>query len=184
MRYAGADNFTGRPVPGYAVADCWLREEAARALARVAVKAGRLALSLVVFDGYRPQQATDSFVRWVGDPADEIKKEAYYPTIDKGRLFADGYIGKKSFHSTGFAVDLGLRRQDGRGLDFGTPFDLFDPRSATAHPAIGEEAAANRLLLVELMAAEGFENYPREWWHFRLRGFDDAPAYDLPILRL
>ena len=33
IRYAGSDNFTGRPVPGYAAAECWLRKEAALALA-------------------------------------------------------------------------------------------------------------------------------------------------------
>ena len=35
IRYATASNFTGRPVPGYGAAQCWLRREAAEALARV-----------------------------------------------------------------------------------------------------------------------------------------------------
>jgi len=181
MRYADTHNFTGRPVPGYAAADCWLREEAAQALARVATKADGEGLALVVYDGYRPQRATDAFVRWAADAADKIAKAAYYPDIDKARLVAEGYIGVKSFHSTGLAVDVGLQSKDGRALDFGTPFDLFDPRSATAHPAVGTDARINRLRLVQLMSTEGFENYPREWWHFWLPGFAGAPAYDLPI---
>jgi D-alanyl-D-alanine dipeptidase len=181
MRYAGAGNFTARPVPGYAAADCWLREEAAQALARVAAKAGGQGLALVVYDGYRPQRASDAFVEWAADAANEIAKAAYYPAIDKARLVAEGYIGTGSFHSTGLAVDAGMQSSDGSALDFGTPFDLFDPRSATAHPTIVGDARINRLRLVELMAAEGFENYPREWWHFWLPGFAGAPAYDLPI---
>ena len=36
MRYAGFDNFTGRPLPGYDAAECVLRRDVAQALARVA----------------------------------------------------------------------------------------------------------------------------------------------------
>lgn len=184
MRYAGDHNFTGRSVPGYEAADCWLHKAAALALARVAVKAEGQDLVLVVYEGYRPQRATDAFVIWAADPADEITKAAYYPNIDKSRLFAEGYIGPKSYHSTGLAVDVGLARRDGTALDFGTHFDLFDLRSATAHPALDDAARVNRARLVSLMDAENFENYPREWWHFRLRGFPGAATYDLPIRRL
>src|SRR5665647_1092931 len=35
-------------------------------------------------------------------------------------------------HSTGTTVDLGLANADESVLDFGSPFDLFDPKSATA----------------------------------------------------
>src|SRR5512143_207068 len=35
MRYAGANNFTGRPLPGYDAAECVLKREAAEALGRV-----------------------------------------------------------------------------------------------------------------------------------------------------
>jgi D-alanyl-D-alanine dipeptidase len=181
--YASPDNFTGRPVPGYEAADCWLREEAAHALARVAARAEEQGVHLVVYDGYRPQRAVDAFVKWADDPTDELAKAAYYPDTDKSRLIAEGYIGLSSFHSTGLAVDVGLLARDKAALDFGTPFDFFGPRSATAHPAIGDGARINRLRLLGLMEAESFENYPREWWHFRLCGFAPAPAYDLAICR-
>ncbi len=35
MRYAGANNFTGKPVPGYEADRCYLLEPVAQALARV-----------------------------------------------------------------------------------------------------------------------------------------------------
>jgi D-alanyl-D-alanine dipeptidase len=35
IRYAGTDNFTGRPLPGYAAAECLLLRDVAEALSRV-----------------------------------------------------------------------------------------------------------------------------------------------------
>ena len=69
IRYAGSDNFTGRPVPGYAAAECWLRKEAALALAAVQTDALKQGLKLVVYDCYRPQRATNAFVKWANDDA-------------------------------------------------------------------------------------------------------------------
>jgi D-alanyl-D-alanine dipeptidase len=81
MRYAGSENFLGRPVPGYWAAQCWLRREAAEALAAVAKDAETAGLSLVVYDGYRPQRATRAFIAWAADPSDQAQKGAYYPSI-------------------------------------------------------------------------------------------------------
>ena len=183
LRYAGSNNFTGRPVPGYEAADCWARRETAEALARVARDAALKGLRITAFDCYRPQRATDAFVRWANDPADQIAKAAFYPHIDKTQLFARGYIGRRSSHSAGVAVDVGLLHEDGSALDFGSGFDLFDPRSATASPLARGEARRNRDLLKALMEAHGFANYPREWWHYTFRGVVDPVYYDIPITR-
>jgi D-alanyl-D-alanine dipeptidase len=184
VRYAGHDNFMGRPAPGYEAADCWLRREAAEALARVQADAGKQGLGLIVWDCYRPQRATDAFVRWASDAADQAMKPRFYPAIDKAKLFQEGYIGRRSGHSTGLAVDLGLVGADGALLDFGSGFDLFDPRSWTASHAVGAPARANRERLKHLMETRGFANYPREWWHYSLPAGDgQAPAYDVPITR-
>ena len=110
------------------------------------------------------------------DPKDQARKGAFYPDIDKSQLFALGYIARKSGHSTGLAVDLALD-----GLDFGTPFDFFDPRSNTANPTIPPEAAENRRALIEAMTRRGFENLPGEWWHFSIKARRDAPALDAEI---
>jgi zinc D-Ala-D-Ala dipeptidase len=176
MRYAGAENFTGRPVAGYGAPQCWLRREAAAALAAAADATAREGLELVVYDCYRPPSATRAFVQWAQDPADQRMKGAYYPQIDKRALFALGYIAKSSTHSRGIAVDIGFK-----GKDFGTPFDRFDPRSATRHPAISGEARANRLRLAALMREHGFENLPGEWWHFTFSALKDAPFVDVEI---
>src|SRR5579864_8619433 len=54
MRYAGANNFTGRPLPGYDAAECVLKREAAEALGRVAADLAKQQLGLKVYDCYRP----------------------------------------------------------------------------------------------------------------------------------
>src|SRR5947209_19843133 len=57
MRYAGAHNFVGRPIPGYDGPRCWLTRPAAAALAEVARDLAPRGLVLKVFDCYRPTRA-------------------------------------------------------------------------------------------------------------------------------
>jgi zinc D-Ala-D-Ala dipeptidase len=174
MRYAGARNFTGRPVPGYGAAQCWLRAEAARALKAAQKDAHARGFDLVVFDCYRPIRAVAAFLDW-SKSKDETTKPEYYPDIDKRALFAQGYIALKSQHSTGLAVDVGVV-----GWDFGTPFDFFDRRSWTK-ARVDAAARANREQLVALMRRHGFENFSREWWHFSLIKAKHVRSYDAPI---
>jgi D-alanyl-D-alanine dipeptidase len=97
----------------------------------------------------------------------------------------DGYIAARSGHSRGSTIDVGLARlmptredsavrqspcarADMDTLDFGTPFDCFDPASATAFVGVSPAARANRDMLVNTMSNAGFRNYSAEWWHFTL----------------
>ncbi len=193
MRYVGTDNFMRRPVAGYEVPACILTREAAEALATVQARLAAEDLSLVVFDCYRPERAVAAMVAWVnaGGPADP----RWYPGVRRSDLIARGYVGRRSAHSRGSTVDLGIAPHDasraanpacgaaGAGLlDFGTGFDCFSPQSATASRSVGKEASANRRRLVELMAAAGFRNYGGEWWHFTLRG-EPFPKqrFDFPV---
>jgi zinc D-Ala-D-Ala dipeptidase len=174
MRYAGPNNFTGRPVPGYRAPQCWLRAEAAKALAAAQADARSHGFSLVVYDCYRPKRAVSAFVAWSRD-ADKSTKPDYYPRLEKSELFAQGYIAAQSTHSTGLAVDLGVL-----GWNFGTPFDFFDQRSWTASKVPGD-ARAHREALMSLMKKHGFDNYPREWWHYTFRGAGGAESYDVEV---
>lgn len=173
MRYAGPNNFTGRPVPGYRAAQCWLRAEAARALAAAQADARAHGFSLVVYDCYRPRRAVAAFVDWSRNP-DESTKPDYYPRLDKRTLFARGYIAENSTHSTGLAVDLGVV-----GWRFGTPFDFFDRRSWTKAGA-SPDVRRRRDTLVALMRRHGFTNYPREWWHYSYRA-GEVRSYDVDV---
>ncbi len=174
MRYAGPNNFTGAPVPGYHAPQCWLRREAAQALARAQALAHRRGFDLVVYDCYRPKRAVAAFLAWSKNP-DESTKDAYYPRVAKSELFAQGYIAEHSTHSTGLAVDIGVK-----GWDFGAPFDYFDPRSWTQSP-VARGAQSARQKLVALMQSVGFENYPREWWHFSYKGAKAGESLDAEV---
>ena len=121
-----------------------------------------------------PDARSPRFVDWSKND-DEKTKPAYYPNVAKRELFAQGYIAEKSGHSTGLAVDLGVK-----GWDFGTPFDFFDRRSWTGALKRGV-ARLNRARLVALMRRHGFDNYPREWWHFTLRGAKNVESRDVEI---
>ncbi len=178
MRYATSNNFVGRPIDGYVRGDCWLRREAAAALALVAAKAE--GWRLVVYDCYRPTRAVTDFVAWSKDAADQKMKAEYYPHIDKSQLFKAGFIATRSEHSRGTTVDIGAETAGGEALDFGTPFDSFLPESATASTEVSAEAQANRQRLVQLMAAAGFKNYRKEWWHFTFQ-MDRPEPQDVPI---
>ncbi len=156
-RYAGSNNFTGAPLPGYDAPRALLRREAAFALARVQVALWKDGLGLLVFDGYRPVRATLAMVRWA-------------ERSGRRSLLEDGYIARRSRHNLGLAVDLTIvDRETGAPLDMGTPFDTFSESAHTAN-AVGQ-VLRHRRTLVRAMASQGFRNYEKEWWHF---------SYDVP----
>ena len=183
MRYAGADNFVGRPIDGYERARCLLTREAAAALAKVQHDLGRRGLRLKMFDCYRPARAVAHFVRWVRDLADTARKSEFYPDVDKRNLFRDGYIARRSGHSRGSTVDLTIvRREDGGTLDMGTGFDLFSRRSWPGSRAVTPAQRANRTLLAGAMTRAGFKPLKQEWWHFTLRNEPFPGRYfDFPV---
>lgn len=201
MRYAGHDNFVGRPLPGYDAAQCVLTRAAAEALKKVQSDLASQNISLKVFDCYRPVRAVRAMVKWVGDKSG-VGDARYFPRTKKGDLIRQGYIASRSGHSTGSTVDLTLTRilavaaAAGNGdalssclsqaeetmgnIDMGTRFDCFDPKSATASSEVAPPQRQWRNMLVAAMARHGFQNYAREWWHFSLQG-GSAQAFDVPI---
>ncbi|GMG86761.1 M15 family metallopeptidase [Biformimicrobium ophioploci] len=185
MRYLGRDNFTGAPVPGYLANTCLLTKPATEALARVQASLEGQGYGLRVYDCFRPQQAVDAFVDWVGNGSDAMKA-VYFPAEERMQLIERGYIADRSGHSRGSTVDLTLVAKhaggDAKVLDMGTPWDFFDPASATAFAAIPAEAAENRMKLLAAMQAAGFKNYAQEWWHFTLVDEPNKTEYwDVPV---
>src|SRR5215475_8879023 len=68
MRYAGPENFTGKPVPGYDAPECILKRSAAEALTRAQENAQQRGFSLKVYDCYRPARAVRAFLAWAEAP--------------------------------------------------------------------------------------------------------------------
>ena len=170
IRYAGPDNFMGRPVKGYLAKKCLLTKAAVAALIALQKEIQEYGFVLKVFDCYRPQEAVDDFVAWAKDLRDLKKKKKYYPNVDKANLFRDGYIAEKSGHSRGSTVDLTLiDLKTKRELDMGSAWDFFDVKSHTSHFKITSEQRRNRFLLKILMERHGFKNLPEEWWHYTLK---------------
>ncbi len=186
IRYFGSDNFVGAKVDGYEAPRCWLKREAAEALARVETALRRDHRRLRIYDCYRPARAVAHFMRWLDDAGDLRTKPTHYPSLEKAQL-RGVYIAPQSGHSRGATVDLTLLRCDERGaacapLDMGTDYDFFGTLAHTDSPQAGEAQRASRHALREAMAAQGFVNLPEEWWHFSLDP-EPAPAayYDIPV---
>ena len=195
IRYAGSHNFVGRPIRGYLAAECILSEPAAKAVEAVQRKLAEKKLSLIVWDCYRPERAVDDFLQWNKDPAHTEMKAEFYPRTDKEKLFVLGYLARRSAHSRGSTVDLGIvpttfssasppnpsqslslkactspkgeRAEDGT-IDFGTGYDCLDVLASTSNALVGGTALRNRQTLKSYMQGAGFRPYAREWWHFEL----------------
>jgi D-alanyl-D-alanine dipeptidase len=206
IRYAGANNFIGRPLAGYSAAECIVKRPIADALARVQRQLAVRNLSLKMFDCYRPDRAVQDMLAWSKDPAETQAQHNFNPKLRKQDLFRLGYIAVHSGHSTGAAVDLSIvdrrapgepafdphvayadctapvaLRAPGDGVDMGTGYDCSDEKAHTLSPNIDARQKASRALLVKAMASEGFVNFRLEWWHFSLPGVS-GPGYDFPIL--
>ena len=183
IRYAGSNNFLGRPVTGYSAAKCWLSREAASAVSKAQHLAENQGLAILIYDCYRPQRAVDDFVQWVRGDEDEPTKTTYYPTVPRSELIDRGYIASRSGHSRGSAIDLTLIAiESGSPLNMGTPWDYFDARSHTSSKEVDVDAAENRQILKRIMESAGFRGYYAEWWHFTLENepFPDT-YFDIPI---
>ena len=170
-RYAGHNNFVGAPIDGYLVPKVVVSKEVGAALAKVQAELAVKGMALKLFDGYRPQQAVDHFLRWIADKDDTRMKAQYYPDVAKSDLVPLGYIAEKSGHSRGGSVDLTIVAKTDEGwaeLDMGSPWDLFDERSHAASKLVSPQAQANRRILSDIMSKHGFRPYSEEWWHFTL----------------
>jgi D-alanyl-D-alanine dipeptidase len=207
IRYAGPNNFIGRPLAGYDASECVVKREVGLALMRVQQELAPQNLSLKMLDCYRPARAVREMVVWAQNGRETPAERRYNPAFSKADLFRLGYIAEHSGHSTGAAIDLTLvdltadnsarfapgkayadctapaaARAPEASIDMGTGYDCSDLKAHTAARSITPGQRRWRNLLVAAMARKGFVNYSREWWHFSLPGAG-GPAYDFPVTR-
>lgn len=161
LRYATPDNFVGEQLyPSNA--RCLIHESLAPGLAVAANQLRAQGLTLVFWDCYRPHDVQVRMFQevpnpnWVARPSDHARS-----------------------HESGRSVDVTIA-----GLDMGTDFDDFSPRSlAYATEGVTAAQQANRALLRAAMQAGGLAVYAGEWWHFDGPGAKEPrPILDVPVV--
>lgn len=177
LKYSSSDNFVGEDMYG----------ELEKAYFEVS-----FAKKVVKAQQYL-QSKHPNYTLLIYDAARPISVQRYMRSVVEGteleNFVADGSKGGR--HNYGVAVDLTIATANGTPLDMGTPFDDLterssvkgtpdnsDPKSRTldvyrtyayeqvSKGVITQEAANNRLLLIEVMISADLVPYRREWWHF------------------
>jgi D-alanyl-D-alanine dipeptidase len=153
LRYATANNFTGAPLPGYEAPRALLHREVATALGRVQARLRPGGLGLRIFDAYRPVRATLAMVDWA-------------ERTGHRELLENGFIGRRSRHNLGVAVDVTLvDLVTGTVVPMGTAFDSSTTAAHTANTT--GRALSYQEILVRTMESEGFSStHDQAWWHF------------------
>lgn len=177
LKYSTKDNFVGEDLYGEFEKAYFEASFAKRVVrAQQHLQSMHPGYTLLIYDAARP-----------------ISVQRYMRSVVEGTEFesfvADGSKGGR--HNYGVAVDLTIATIDGTPLDMGAPFDDFsavasvkgtpdnsDPTTRTLaiyrayaeeqvrKGVLTQEAANNRLLLIEVMASANLVPYRREWWHF------------------
>ena len=182
-KYAGTDNFMGCPIDGYEQPLVVMCKEAAERCVRAAEILRKQGYVMKFYDSYRPQRAVDHFCRWGEDLNDQRRKPVHYPNIEKGKMFDDGYIARRSGHTRACAVDLTIvDMKTQQEVDMGTIFDFMDVRSWPESDEGTPEQKKNRYILREAMLACDFLPLENEWWHFIVNPEPYPETYfDFPI---
>jgi D-alanyl-D-alanine dipeptidase len=148
IAYATAENFTGKAI--YRRAAAYLHADAAERLTAAVALANSAGLRIKLFDAFRPSEAQWALWNHTPDPD-------YISDPRKG-----------SPHTRGVAVDLTLTGPDGADLEMGTAFDDFSDHAHHGNTEIAAAAQRNRMTLLGIMTAAGWDRYDYEWWHYQL----------------
>ncbi|MBO7261621.1 MAG: M15 family metallopeptidase [Alistipes sp.] len=177
LKYSTTDNFVGKDMYRN-LEKAYLTPDFARKVVRAQqiLRKRNPQLTLLIYDAARP-----------------ISVQKYMRKLVEGTKFqdfvADGTKGGR--HNYGVAVDLTIATNQGEPLDMGAGFDDFTDAAAVKGTSdtndqanrnlqvyrayvnglvkrglISQDAANNRMLLIEVMYEVGLYPYRREWWHY------------------
>jgi D-alanyl-D-alanine dipeptidase len=164
IRYAGSNNFLGKPV--YPEARAFLQRPAAEALLAAHRDLKAQGYGVLVHDGYRPWAITKLF--W--DMTSGAQRE----------FVADPKTGSK--HNRGCAVDLTLYDlKTGQVVQMPGDYDEMTERSYPDYKGGTAEQRARRDQLRRAMERHGFTVEPNEWWHFNYKDWREYPILDIPF---
>ena len=164
IRYAGTNNFLGKPV--YKESRAFLQRPAAEALVAAHKELRGSGYGLLIHDGYRPWAITKLF--W--DMTSGYQRE----------FVADPAQGSK--HNRGCAVDLTMYDLAfGTAVEMPSGYDEMTPRAYPDYKGGPPEARGKRDLLRRVMERHGFTVEPNEWWHFNYKDWKEYPILDIPF---
>lgn len=147
LAYSKTSNFTGKKI--YIRSKCYIHNDAIKNFKRAILFASKIGYKLKIFDAFRPSEAQEFLWKKYPNPN-------FIAPPSKG-----------SPHSRGVAIDLTLTRRN-RAIDMGTSFDDFTEKSYHGNTKIRSIAQKNRMLLLGIMTAAGWDFYKNEWWHYQL----------------
>lgn len=147
LRYAAENNFTGQVI--YDFTDAYLRYGTVQKLSAAQEILAQDGYSLLIWDAFRPVEAQFKLWEIFPDPAYVANPE-------------NGF----SSHSRGNTVDVTLVTLTGDAVEMPTGFDDFSLLADRDYSDVPETAAANAILLEQVMSDCGFKPYSGEWWHF------------------
>lgn len=167
IRFAGKDNFIGRPANEYYRPVGIASVEMARKLDKASLLLKEQGLKLLVYDSYRPQTTVNTIVDWLSDEDDVVKKDIYYPNIEKSEMI-DMFFEARSPYPRGAAVDVSIVDEKGVELDMGTVYQFIDETSSFDYKDLTDEQYNNRELLRDTMIQAGLLPNDTFWWSFFL----------------
>ncbi len=148
LKYASADNFTGRTLYP-ADMPCLLHRMTLARLKHAQKILRRKQLSLKIWDAYRPSETHS--ILWQSS-----KESAYVVPPEKGT----------SLHCYGVAVDVTLVDKQGRNLLMPTAHDEFSSAASSTYTGSNPVILRNLTILQTAMKKAGFSTIKDEWWHF------------------
>lgn len=162
IRYAGSNNFLGKPV--YKEARAFLQRPAAEALLKAHRDLQKHGYGLLIHDGYRPWTITRLF--W--DMTSGTQRE----------FVADPKTGSK--HNRGCAVDLTMYElKTGKPVEMPSGYDEMTERAYPNYTGGTAEQRSRRDLLRSAMESHDFTVEPNEWWHFNYKDWKEYPILDI-----
>lgn len=147
LKYATGNNFTGGVV--YEFTEVYLRYSTVLKLMEVQAELREQGYKLKVWDAFRPIEAQEKL--WYAKP-DPV-------------YVSNPWNGTNS-HSRGNTVDVTLVDAHNKELEMPTGFDEFSAYADRDYSDCTDAAAANAMLLQEIMESHGFKGLQTEWWHF------------------
>lgn len=165
IRYATANNFTGRKI--YNLARAYARKPVAAALKKAQAEFNQQGIGIKIYDGYRPYKATVKFY------------EEYHDTT----YVASPYRGSR--HNRGCALDMTIvDLKTGSEIPMPTPYDSFQKEAWPSTPVNDPQIRKNRELLISVMERNGFKVNASEWWHFDFIGWQAYEVMDIDFEEL